>query len=275
MIAQRSLIVIGIEPAWKSPPGHRAARLRQNEFCIGPREYSRSTSLQAIAQVQPVGRNIQRVARVIAPAEMTVVTRPIELPVSPYLIHLADLLDLEPAPQDVLSRRIPDKLPAPLSPFNLPEKAEEKEHVSDSYTLIFQVSLCSTDLSKEAPPPTVTGKGVRSDIGVHVREAPSITPPIREVLDDLSEIDTDMGQVAVMDGLFIVVAGNRQRIHCAIGKDGAGASPGFAVKPFPAENQFSWLHVPSPVQPQDVPVYQGYPEQPNIERGYQYILPFY
>ena len=76
MVAQRSLVIIGIEPARKPPPGHRAARLRQNEFGIGPREYSGSRSLQAIAQVQPVGRNIQRVACVIGPAELTVVTAP-------------------------------------------------------------------------------------------------------------------------------------------------------------------------------------------------------
>ena len=96
--------------------------------------------------------HVQRIPWVIIPTEVTMITCPIELPAFPYLIsyfiHLADLFNLEPTPNDVLSGFASDKAPALLSLMHLPVEAEEQEHISSPHSLIFQMSFRSAYLSE-------------------------------------------------------------------------------------------------------------------------------
>jgi hypothetical protein len=61
-------------------------------------------------------------------------------------------------------------------------------------------------------------------------------PPASKAFHHLPDIDVTVMQVSVMKRYLMITAGDWQRIHGAIRKDGAGAASIFAVKPFSAEN---------------------------------------
>ncbi len=90
--------------------------------------------------------------------------------------------------------------------------------------------------SKKAPPAIVTWNGIRADIGVQPCEVPRFVPPASKVFHRLPDIDVAVIQVSVVNRLLIIVAGDSQRIDRAIGKNGTGATPGFAIKPLSTEN---------------------------------------
>ena len=116
--------------------GHRSSRLRQNEPFIKSRGHSRSKHYHGVVQVQPTGRHVKRVLWVTRPTEVTVISRPIELLIMPYIIDLANLFNLKPAPQHVQFRCTPDKAPTCTSFLHPPEEAEEQEYIPYPHALI-------------------------------------------------------------------------------------------------------------------------------------------
>ncbi len=141
-VGQGSLVASRIEPARKPPSGYYAApRLRQGEPFVKSGEYSRSGRCHGVVQVQPTGRRVERVPWVAVPTEVTVISRPIESLIVPYLIDFADPFNLEPAPQHVKLRCAPDKAPTGRSPLHSPEEAEKQEHIPRPHALICQMCL--------------------------------------------------------------------------------------------------------------------------------------
>ena len=167
---------IGIEPPWKPPLGHRATRLRQDQPLIESGEHPRSRGGQAIAQVQLVGRHVQRVPRVATPAEVTVMPRPVEPSITPYLIHPASRFNPEPTPPDVLLRFASDQPPTFPGLLRPPEEAEEQEHIPGPHALLLQMPLRSAGLSEYAPTSVVPPDGILPDIGIHRTSGSRRTP---------------------------------------------------------------------------------------------------
>ena len=181
-------------------------------------------------------RHVECIPWVAGLTELTVVSRPIELRVMPYLIDFANLFNLKPAPQYMQFRSTPDKAPTGTSFLHSLEEAEEKEYIPGFHTLIRQVSLRSTGLSEEpAPAIRAMGKSFRADVGVQPYNASRFVSSDSEVFHYLSDIGIALIQVSVTNRPPMVALSNRQRIHRSIGENGAGTASVFAIKPFSAE----------------------------------------
>ena len=204
--------------------GHRPTRFRQDQPLIESGEHPRSRDGQAITQVRLVGRHVQRVPRVATPAEVTVMPRPVEPSITPYLIHPARRFNLEPTPRDVLLRFASDEPPTFPGLLHPPEEAEEQEHIPGPHALLLQMPLRSAGPSEYAPPSVVPPDGILPDIGVQVNSIPCVQAASGEVFNHLPGIDVAVIQVPVVN-CRVVITGDGQRINRAIGENGAGAAP--------------------------------------------------
>jgi hypothetical protein len=166
---------------------------------------------------------------------VAVVRCPTEFLVIPYFLHLANLVDLEPTPKDVLLRFASDEAPTSLGFLHPPEEAEKQEHISSTHALPFQMGFWCTCLSEQAPPLVRTAKGFSPDIGVQACETFGVEAIAGEVFNYLSYIDVAVLQVLVVNWPFVIVTRDWQRINRAIGEDGAGAASIRTVEPFSAE----------------------------------------
>ena len=214
--------------------GHRPTRFRQDQPLIESGEHPRSGRREVVAQVQLLGCDIKRIPWVTMPTEVTVIPRPVEPSITPYLIHLARLFNLEPTPQDVLLRFASDEPPTFPSFLHPPEEAEEQEHIPGPHALLLQMPFRSAGLSEYAPPSVVPSDGILPDIGVQVNSIPCVQATSGKVFNHLPDIDVAVMQVPVVN-CRVVITGDGQRINRAIGENGAGAASIRTVEPFSAE----------------------------------------
>ena len=142
-----------------------------------------------------MGCHVQRIPWVTTPTEVTVVSRPAEFLVIPYFLHLANLLNLEPTPKDVLLRFAADKAPTFSGLLDSPEEAEKQEHISNPHALPFRMGFRCTCLSEQASPFVSTAKGAPSDIGVQACETSRSKAPAGKVFNYLPYIDVPVLQV--------------------------------------------------------------------------------
>ena len=91
------------------------------------------------------------------------------------------LVNLEPAPQDVLVGGSSDEAPASGGFVNTAVEAKEQEDVASADALLVQVPLCDTGLAEHASPPLPGGAvfSMTVRVEVEVRVEMDSVPPVR------------------------------------------------------------------------------------------------
>ena len=120
-----------------------------------------------------------------------------------------------------------DKAPAVGGFLDSAVEAEEQEDVVAADALLIQVALCDAGLAEHSSPllpsRSVFPVPVRVEVqvGVQVDLASSVHAAVGDSADDFRDVDVAVLKVPER---FLVVGGNRQREHRAIGKDGTGTA---------------------------------------------------
>ena len=137
------------------------------------------------------------------------------------------LVDLEPAPQDVLFRRSSDEAPSLGGFLNSAVEAEEQEDIAAANALVVEMALRDAGLAEHSPPFLPVGSvlplsvRVEVQVGVQVDQVPAAHAPVGDSGDNAGDVDVAVLKVCER---FLVAGGDGQRKHRAVGKDGAGTA---------------------------------------------------
>ena len=168
------------------------------------------------------------------------IPRPPELRIVPYPVHLPDLPHMQATPQNMQLPRAPDEPPTRTGLLNPLVQPKKQEQITKGHTTSLQVTLGSTSLPQQTPPPGFTGIGLSIKVRVQVDLIPNTQPPSQdpspsEVTNQPAHVHLAVAQIP--KGNTRSKGGNRQRVHGPVRKDGTGTPAAPAIKPLPAQNQ--------------------------------------